>query len=95
MNPVRYWARIVVTANPKISPRTLEELINCLVANGIILLIASSFYLMLNIVIEATPFLRVVSAATTLALMLFMMISLFMRIHRVREWRDRMEEPAE
>ena len=93
MNPVRYWMRIVIAANPKKMPRTPKQAINIFVANATVLLIANLIPLVSHITIILLPLeLGMIVFLGTLVLMLAMLISIFGRMRRVTAWRHKVLE---
>jgi ABC-type polysaccharide/polyol phosphate export permease len=76
-------------------PQTAGQAMSIFVANLIVLLIVASFSLMSHIMIVLFPVMAPILALFTLALMLFMFVSLFLRMRRVSEWRYKKEKPVE
>ena len=90
MSPLRYWARITISANPKKRPRTSRQLIGIFIANFIICLIVSSITLMSHIIVTLLPA-TVGSFIFLLSLipMLYILFSLLRRMYKVKEWRKK------
>ena len=88
MNPIRYWMKVTIASNPKKMPQTLKQAISVLVSNIIVMAMVTSFSLGSHILVVAFPVLAPIIILVTLALMIFMMISLFIRMRRVTAWRS-------
>lgn len=97
MNPLRYWTRITVASNPKEMPRTARQVASIFIANFIVLLIIGSIHLVSSIVVAILPITAPIVALFLLVAMIFMMVTLFMRMCRVTAWRLKSKEdkPAE
>ncbi|MHB9019295.1 MAG: hypothetical protein ACYC3G_00250 [Minisyncoccota bacterium] len=94
MNFVKYWMRVTITSNPKKMPQTVGQVMNIFIANCIVLLMVSSFTLISNIMIVMFPTIAPIIFLVTLASMLFMFVSLFLRMRKVSEWRYKSEKKA-
>ncbi len=93
MNPIRYWMKVTIAANPKKMPQTPKQAINIFVANAIVLLIANLIPLVSHITIVLLPLeLGMIVFLGTLVLMLAMLISFFRRMRKVTAWRYKIAE---
>jgi hypothetical protein len=95
MDPLKYWAKIIIVSNPKKAPQSTKQLINIFIANLIILLMVSLFSLISHTIIMIFPAIGPILTLITLILMLSMTVSLFRRMRRVSNWRYKTKMPAE
>ncbi len=89
MNPLRYWMRLTIASNPKKQPRSLKDVVSLFLANLIVLVVVASVSLASHILTVLIPALAPEITILTLAVMFFMMFSLFLRMRRVTMWRQK------
>jgi len=81
--------RLVIASNPKVLPCNLRQLIGVFIANTTVIMIVSFFSFASHVLVAFFSLFAPVIIIATLALMLFMMFSLFLRMRRVTMWRQR------